>query len=326
MPRDPATCTNAQPQDLNVTFFVGEFAAGTSFRVTDQFWLGVALRLPFSKQVADLYQNTLAALGAFGYGRVKNDLGGVGFPSPRFGLTYKPHPKDSIGVMYRMYSKIKLTGTTETELGGNLLTLDATADWYIPHAIQFGVSWQPTTQLLFALESRLQFHGADKTGNKNQTVSTTDPGGNVPDFAIVVPFGWKTSWSVKLGAEYRINPVVAVRGGAAIAESATTEEWAQYFTPPAGLNGYLSAGLGFYWNDRNNPDVKDKYMLDLAGSFAFGGGNISDELATNASPALVPGTDQTVDLCSRDQVVRTGCAGDYRVFTYWFSLGFSIQY
>jgi len=323
---NPDTCTNGQPQNLDVTFFVGEFAAGTSFRVTDKFWLGVALRLPFSKQVADLYQNTLAALGGFGYGRVKNDLGGVGFPSPRFGLTYKPHPNVSIGVMYRMYSKIKMTGTTEAELPGGVVTLDAEADWFIPHAIQFGVSWKPTYRLLLALESRLQFHGAKKTGNKNQTVSTTDPNGALPGFAIVVPFGWKTAWSIKLGVEYRIKPLIAVRGGAAIAESATTEAWAQYFTPPAGLNGYLSGGLGFYWNDRNNPEVKDKYMLDLAGSFAFGGGKISDELAENDSPALVPGTDESVDLCSRDQVVRTGCAGDYRVRTYWFSLGFSLQY
>jgi len=323
---NPDTCTNGQPQDLDVTFFVGEFAAGTSFRVTDKFWLGVALRLPFSKQVADLYQNTLAALGGFGYGRVKNDLGGVGFPSPRFGLTYKPHPSVSIGVMYRMYSKIKLTGTTDAELPGGAATLDAEADWFIPHAIQFGVSWKPMHKLLLALESRLQFHGAKKTGNKNQTVSTTDPNGVLPDFAIIVPFGWKTAWSVKLGVEYRIKPLVAVRGGAAIAESATTEAWAQYFTPPAGLNGYLSGGFGFYWNDRNNPEVKDKYMLDLAGSFAFGGGKISNELAENNSPALVPGTDESVDLCSRDQVVRTGCAGDYRVLTYWFSLGFTLQY
>ncbi len=323
---DPATCTNGAPQDLDVTFFVGEFAAGTSFRVTDQFWLGVALRLPFSKQIADLYQNTLAALGGFGYGRVKNNLGGVGFPSPRFGLTYKPHRTVSIGVMYRMYSKIKMTGTTNADLGGSALELDATADWYIPHAIQFGVSWAPTTKLLFALESRLQFHGADKTGNKNQTVSTTDPNGVVPDFSIVVPFGWKTAWSVKLGAEYRINPLLAVRGGAAISESATTEIWAQNFTPPSGLGGYLSSGLGFYWNDRNNPTIEDKYMLDLTGSFAFGGDNISDDLAANSSPATVPGTNDTVDVCSRDQVVRTGCAGDYRVLTYWFSLGFSVQY
>jgi hypothetical protein len=92
------------------------------------------------------------------------------------------------------------------------------------------------------------------------------------------------------------------------------------------VSGYFSTGLGFYWDDRNNSDIKDKYMLDLAGAFTFGGGNISDELAANNSPALVPGTDEMVDLCSRDQVVRTGCAGDYRVLTYWFSLGFSIQY
>lgn len=326
---NPDTCTAPQAQNLDVSFFVGEFAAGTSFRVSDKFWLGVALRLPFSKQVANLYQNLGAATDILpnpGYGRVKNDLGGVGFPSPRLGLTYKPHPKVSIGVMYRMYSKIKLTGKTEADLFGNTITLDAEAEWFIPHAIQFGVAWKPTSQLLFALESRLQFHGAKNSGNKNQTVSTSDPNGVLPSFSIVVPFGWKTAWSVKLGAEYRIKPLVAVRGGAAIAESATTEAWAQNFTPPAGLNGYLSGGFGFYWNDRNNPEVKDKYMLDLAGSFAFGGGNISDELAQNNSPAVVPGTDDSVNLCSRDQTVRTGCAGDYRVLTYWFSIGFNIQY
>ena len=104
---EPATldsdprCTQADPQDLNVTFFVGEVAVGTSIRVTDKFWLGVALRLPFSKQVADLWQNVGAALGFKLYDRVKNDLGGVGFPSPRFGFTWKPHRKITIGAMYR---------------------------------------------------------------------------------------------------------------------------------------------------------------------------------------------------------------------------------
>ena len=112
---DPATCTNPAPQDLDVTFFVGEFSVGPSFRITDKFWLGVALRLPFSKQIADLGQNVGAALGFSQYARVKNDLGGVGFPSPRIGLTYKPHRKVSIGVMYRMWSTIKLTGTSTCE-------------------------------------------------------------------------------------------------------------------------------------------------------------------------------------------------------------------
>ena len=79
---DTATCTNGPPQDLTVTFFVGEFAVGTSFKIHEKFWLGVALRLPFSKQVADLWQNIGAALVPPGsntanYGRVKNDLGGI---------------------------------------------------------------------------------------------------------------------------------------------------------------------------------------------------------------------------------------------------------
>ena len=69
---DPANCTNPDPQDLNVTFFVGEASLGTSYRIHDKFWLGVALRLPFSKQVADLWQNVGAALDFVDYGRVKN--------------------------------------------------------------------------------------------------------------------------------------------------------------------------------------------------------------------------------------------------------------
>ena len=93
---DPSTCTNGSlppegvgpgPQNLDVTFFVGEFSVGTSIRVTDEFWLGVALRLPFSKQVADLWQNVGAARDFFRYDRVKNDLGvTLKYPDYKTGL------------------------------------------------------------------------------------------------------------------------------------------------------------------------------------------------------------------------------------------------
>ena len=35
---DPATCTNSQAQDLDVRFFVGEFAAAFSIRAHEKFW------------------------------------------------------------------------------------------------------------------------------------------------------------------------------------------------------------------------------------------------------------------------------------------------
>ena len=328
---DPSTCTNDEAQNLDVRFFVGEFSVGTSIRVTDEFWLGVALRLPFSKQVADLWQNVGAALDFFRYDRVKNDLGGVGFPSPRIGLTYKPHRKVGIGVMYRMWSTIKLTGTTETSLitnpDGSPLTLDATADWYVPHALQFGVAYQANSRLLLAWELRIQFHGADKHGNKNQTVVATDPNGMLPTFPTVVPFGWVNAYSAKFGVEYRFKKeLLAFRGGFNIGNSATSAPWAQYFTPAPGVATDLTAGLGFYWNDRNDPSVKDKYMLDIGTVFAYSGSRIGDEYI--GTDAQVPGKGPTdvVTLCSRDQVVRTGCPGQYQVFSYWASASFTLQY
>jgi hypothetical protein len=335
---DPATCTNSQPQDLDVTFFVGEFAAAFSFRVHEKFWLGAALRLPFSKQTADLWQNVGAALVPPGsnvenYGRVKNDLGGVGVPTARFGVTIKPHKKVDIGIMYRVASKIKMTGTTETDIlidpaTGSPYKLESVADWNIPHALAFGISSQVTAKALIAVEARLQFHGAEKSGNQNQTVVASLPGGPVLS-TIVVPFGWKNTWSVKAAFEYRFTELFALRGGANIAESATTQAWAQYFTPPPGLSGNVTAGFGFYWKDRNNPAIKDKYVLDIAGAFAFTKGNLDNRYA--GETLQIPGTDATdpnnfVEVCSRDQVVRTGCPGDYKVLTYWASFSFTLQY
>ncbi len=280
------------------------------------------MRLPFSKQVADLWQNVGAVFGATSYGRVKNDLGGVGFPSPRFGITWKPHPKVTIGGMYRVYSKIKMSGTTETSTLPDI-TFDAAADWFIPHAFQVGLAYQPNERLLFAFEARMQFHGADKSGNKNQTVTASDPNGPL-ELTIVVPFGWENTWSVKFGFEYRFPiDLLAIRGGVNFARSATSAEWAQYFTPPPGLSSFLSGGLGFYWDDATGKQ-KDKYMLDVTGAFSASTGNIGDEYI--GTEGTIPGTNDQVTLCSADQTVRTGCPGDLGVYTYWVTVGFTVQY
>jgi hypothetical protein len=325
-------CSQSDPQNLDVTFFIGEFSTGFSFLAHEKFTLGLAVRLPFAKQTADLWQNAGAAIapGFVAYGRVKNDLGGMGFPTLRFGFTIKPHRKVRISGMYRMFGTIKLTGTTETALSPNVL--NSSAEWNIPHAVAFGVSYQANSHLLLAFEARLQFHGAKKSGNKNQNVTTTDPSGVFPDTTIVVPFGWDTAWSAKIGFEYRFNKdVLALRLGANVAKGATTAQWAQYFTPPpapAGLQT-VTAGLGFYWDDRNDPSIKDMYMLDLGGLFAFTKENIGNEYI--GQEALVPGGDPNNPLdnprvCSPDQVIRTGCPGEYRVFSYWATVSFTLQY
>ena len=318
---NPETCLNPAGQNLDVTFFVGEASVGTSFRIHDKFWLGLALRLPFSKQVADLWQNVGAVFGQLGYGRVKNDLSGVGFPSPRLGITIKPHEKVNIGIMYRMWSRIRLSGTTDTEIGGNPLNLEASSEWNIPHALQFGLSFAANPYLLMAWELRLQFHGAKNQGNLNQTVVAGD------SFMTVVGFGWETVWSAKYGVEYRFRKAdfMSWRGGLNVARSAATEAWAQYFTPPPGVSVTGMTGLGFYWADRNNPNVRDKYMLDIGTLISYSGTNIGNEYI--GTEQEVPGGGGTTEiLCSGDQVVRTGCPGRIGVWTYWASVSFTLQY
>ncbi len=327
---DPAQCTNPDPQDLNVTFFVGEASIGTSYKIHEKFWLGVALRLPFSKQVADLWQNVGAALDTVQYGQVKNDLSGVGFPSPRIGFQIKPHRKVGIGIMYRMWSRIKLTGETETSIlppnpDGSTRILNSTADWNIPHALQFGVAYKANARLLLAWELRLQFHGAKNQGNLNQTVTANDPGSAL-QIETVVGFGWKTVWSAKFGVEYRFRKLdlMSFRGGLNVAEAAATEPWAQYFTPPPGVSVTGMFGFGFYWNDRNDPTIKDKYLLDIGTLISYSGTKIGDDHI--GTELAVPGGTDSEILCSDDQVVRTGCPGQIGVFTYWASVSFTLQY
>jgi long-subunit fatty acid transport protein len=318
---DPATCLNPAPQELSVTFFQGEAALGVSIRAIDKLWFGITLRLPFSKQIADIYGNLLASQGAVMYGRSKTDLGGIGFPSPRIGITYKPNDKVSVGVMYRMWTKITLTGTAETSILPE--TFSARTTWNIPHALQFGVAYKPNPNLLFSWEIRMQFHGAEKHGNPNQT---TEVRSDTIDLTTITPFGWKNVYSGRFGAEYRFpkTPLLALRGGFNISNSATVKQWATYFGPqPFKPLPSINLGLGFFF-DNKRKERKDMFKLDFAAVFFYGPGSVGDEYIGQTLP--VPGTDQTQTVCSFEQVQRTGCPGDYGNFTTYIALGFGIDY
>ena len=323
---NPDTCFNNTAETLSVTFFTGEAAVGTSIRVTDKFWLGVALRLPFSFQEADLWSNIGAALGTLNYQQVTNELRGIGFPSPRIGITWKPHEKVTVAASYRMYSKINLTGTTKNELLSNLTgdeVFDAAADWTLPNMLQFGISSQVNERLLLVVELRLQFHGAKKTGNVNQTTVTTSPSNPDTQFVTTNGLGWVNVWSLRPGVEYRFkNDVVAWRGGMNLGNAANNPEWANFRTSPWGFGVSVQTGLGFYWDGKR---AKDQWMLDLGVLMSFRRSSIGTEYI--GQEATVPGTDDVTQvLCSDDQVVRTGCPGRRGTNSFIPSLAFTVEY
>jgi len=320
---EPTEVVGPEPQDQSVTFFVGELATGPSIEINDKWSVGVMLRLPIAVQSADLYQNIGAAsqLPNPTYGRIRNDLSGVGFPSARIGLSFKPNDIWTVGASWRVYTKIKMTGTTQTgfDIPG-LETLDAESEWTIPNALQVGASVKLVQKkLLLAAELRMQFHEAKKQGNQTQTVRVSLPSGSDPALEAllpaptVAPLYWKNVYAAKLGLEYQIIDLVAIRFGFAVGNSNIREEFAQIFTPPPGIQIAGSTGVGFSWN---------KVDFDLGLFFSQYGSTIGPEVAQE--PVEIEG--ELTNLCSRDQVLRTGCAGDYKVRTFFISTQLTYHY
>jgi len=292
--------------------------------VHDKLWLGIAIRLPFSRQVADIWSNIGAAFGMLRYEQVKTEIGGVGFPSPRFGLTWKPHPKLTFGAVYRMYSKIALTGTTAgpllTELTGDEEVI-TTSEWNVPHMFQLGLSSQVNERLLLVLEYRMQFHAAEKSGNLSQPTRLQSPRSGF-DVSSAAPFGWKTVWSVRPGVEYRFrNPLLAWRGGMNVTAAATNPQWANFRSSPWGVGVSGMTGLGFYWDGAR---AKDQFMLDLG--FVVDVRRSSNGNEYIDQEATIPGTSEEVVVCSSQQILRTGCPGGWGTTTFIGSLGFALQY
>lgn len=298
--------SNAAPQDLDASLVVAEAAWGIGIRLdkAKKWNLGLALRLPFARVNLDIYHNLAPVFNppgsdAIAYTRLDAALGGVGFPSPRIGLSYRPVKKVWLGASYRMYSKIHLTGSGNLELAGRPISPDVVAEWVVPHAIQLGLAYWPTDHLLLAFEFRAQFHGAQRHGNEELRIEL-DPVGT-----IVVPLGWRNALSGRLGVEYKLNNLIDLRSGLNMGRSATPDQWALYLAPPPGLEVRIGGGLGFHWK---------RVDFDIGAVFGFANRNLSGQ---DGQPATVPGSNpaEVVRLCSRDQIVRAGCSGDYQLLS-----------
>lgn len=298
------------PQRLEVTFFQGEAALGASVRALDDpHWgtldVGLALRLPFSSQTSDTYQEVLPGT----YGRTEQSVFGVGLPGVRFGLTYRPTPWMSFAVSYRSKTRTTMRGDVTTFIPRDgrddlALELDAETDWYSPHMLHLGTAfWFLGGRLMTTLEYRIQFH---EEANQEQVITVTARNDAArmllgEQSEITAPFLWTNVHSIRLGVEgWAIEDVFAIRGGYNVAKSATTEEGAQYFTPPHGWNNSLYLGLGFELGE---------FALDLAGAFTWASNTVEED----------------GELCRSGVTAKVGCAGDYDTRTWWLSATVTYQ-
>jgi len=283
------------PTDVSVVFFQGEVAAAASYRVLRNDWadgglldVGLALRVPFALQES----NTRQELFPGDYENVEQSVFGVGWPGVRLGVTWQPTADVSLAFSYRSKTKTPMSGETETVLpsatnpDGIRVRLDTETDWYSPHMIHLGSSFEALEDaLLFTFEYRVQFH---EEANESQTFQ-------LEGLVVEAPFLWQNVHSFRVGSEWNVLPEqFALRGGYNIARSATTAAGAQYFTPPHGWSSALFGGLGF---------TIDPIDLDLAGSYTWSENTVDSDGA----------------FCQPGQSAKVGCAGTYETRTWWVS-------
>jgi long-chain fatty acid transport protein len=247
--------------DMVVELAVIEAALPISFRVTDEFSVGIAPRFAYSFLTADMPERTGATNR-----RVEMDLSGVAFPGVLAGVRYAPSEALAFGLTYRSKMAIELEGdgtVTQEFLPGGKQAVHIDSEWKTPHSFRAGAAWAALPkQLLLALEASYTLYD-DAVDVLPLAIEFRD----LPNTTIdtEVEFHWQDSLAGYLGAEYFVTEQFAARGGYTLAVSATPEEYAGPLNPPPGLIHTVNLGGGF---------KSESIRVDLGGARGFGGADV----------------------------------------------------
>ena len=202
------------------------------------------------------------------------DVTGVDLTGFQLGVFYKPLRWLRLGFSYRSKVVVEGEGTTTTKnpIGGATIELKTQSGFTNPHAFRagFAVTTLSDKLLLAADFKYLLYAEAYKeilTTTYRNGVATTTPR----------PAYWRNCLNVQLGAEYKLGEVWKLRAGYIMAQSATTEEYAQQFMAPPGVSHLVSAGFGIAALDSLSIDFGAAYVvlssyIDTATEFNSGVG------------------------------------------------------
>ena len=231
-------------QDFSMSIAQFEAAPALSVKIIDGLSLGLSYRITYTRQTA--HQPP-----PFAPAPADVNLDGFNYFGVQAGLYFRPAEIVHLAFTYRSRVDTELTGTTE--MGG--MKFDTKSGFNSPNRFRLGASIAPPgTGLLVAADIKYMMFA-----DANQTLDTT----------ITTPMGastttqrldWKNTLSFGFGVEYKVAPIVPVRVGYSLSQSATPESTANPFAPPPG--GIHGVHLGF--------GVKLPMMdLDAGGMYAI---------------------------------------------------------
>jgi long-subunit fatty acid transport protein len=187
----------------------------------------------------------------------KLDVNGWNFGGVQLAVLYKPLPFLRLGLSYRSKVKVEGTGTTTSvnPVDGSPLALDTSTSFTNPHSFRVGAA-------VTALQDRLLIAADFKYlmyAEAYKSIDTTIVMNGVSMVNRTIA-NWKDAYSLLLGAEYKLLPILRLRAGYELVTSATRKAYATNSMAPPGFSNAVTIGVGVQVIDQLSIDASAVYI------------------------------------------------------------------
>lgn len=227
------------------------FSPALAYKINDKFYVGGTLNINYGLMDIGMHAGTTEIPippYELDLGQYEESMKGHGYGAT-FGILVKPSPKVSFGATYRTASKIKFSGDASISnlslLGFNDSSdLDREVTW--PMWFGAGVAFKPLDNLTLTGDVQwTQWSKIDvmKTEFKDPywAAMMAQSGDDLWNMY------WDDATQVRFGAEYRLNPNLAIRGGFYIDPSPAPDRTMNVLLPNYDFN-VITFGLGYSLN------------------------------------------------------------------------------
>ena len=217
-----------------------------AYHVLPSLSVGVGLNYMLSRTQAKKMIDQ-SALGAGDGELILKGIGdGWGY---NLGILFTPDKRLSVGFAYR--SSIKVTHHGDIELkniapalqpvfGGSDFETDMDTPSTFPEIISLGIAYRPTENLTLGID-------AEKGGWSSFDRADIDLENEIPEAGfsdISTRLDWHTAWIIKIGADYKVNEKLSLRGGYAYVETPVPEHTLDASNPDSDQHNFC-VGFGY---------------------------------------------------------------------------------
>lgn len=237
--------------EINIEIF--SFTPVVAYKLLDndgQF-LSLSAGLSYNYADVDIKKNVnLSPFSQDGKVEISGNDGALGYTA---GILYKPFKDLSIGASYKGQVKYEFDASTKRSAPEQLIAKlpigKTEAKLTTPANLNVGIAYNVTPSLLVSAD--YQWVGWSSYDSLN--MKFTDPSSLVKEAKS--GRNYSDSYIIRLGAEYKVNSDIAVRGGLYYDKSPVSDEKLDPTLPDANRIGY-NIGLGYKFSD--------KFRIDLA--------------------------------------------------------------